>query len=79
MNKSTRNDWIGLVETPQKEALARLLEIAPRSAEEHVHKMLSAPPFPSDQTDAEARVSAVIAYLTDDGYRVGDLRPSTRY
>ena len=76
MNRSTRNDWLRLVKTPQKEALARLLEAAPRSAEERAHLMLGAPPWPSDQTDAEARAAAVIEYLMD-GYRVGDRRPST--
>lgn len=69
-------DWLSLTPHDQQAALLRLMESAPRSREEHVNKMLSAPPFPSNKPDAQARVAAVICYLVG-GYRVGDLHPST--
>ena len=78
MNNPTQTNWIGLVETPQQDTLARLLETAPRSKEEQAHHMLASPPWPADQADAESRVLAVIRYLAR-GYRVGDLHPATRY
>ena len=69
-------DWLALATPSQRSTLVRLLESAPRSQESFAHTMLVAPPFPSDETDAQARVAALIAYLTD-GYRVGDRHPST--
>ena len=75
MNRSTQDDWLRLVEAPQKETLTRLMKTAPRSAEELVHQMLWAPPYPADEADAQLRLSAVINYLTR-GYRVGDLHPT---
>ena len=67
--------WLALVIPSQRAALVRLLVTAQRSREEQANKMLTAPPCPSDETDAMARVSVVIAYLTG-GYRVGDRHPS---
>ena len=75
---TSQPDLLRLVETPQRTAFVRLMESAPRSREEHVNKMLAAPPWPSNKPDAQARVSAMVAILTgDSGYRVGDLHPST--
>ena len=69
-------DWLSLTPDHQRAALIRLLETAPRSGEEHAHRMLLAPPFPFDEADAQARVAAVIRYLSG-GYRVGDRHPAT--
>ena len=73
---SAQPSWLTLIPHDQQAALLRLMESAPRSAEEHVNKMLAAPPWPPNKPDAQARVSAVICYLVG-GYRVGDRHPST--
>ncbi len=73
---NSQPDWLALVTPSQRAALVRLLVTAQRSREEQANKMLTAPPCPSDETDAMARATAVIAYLTD-GYRVGDRHPAT--
>ena len=72
---TTRPSWLSLTPHEQQAALLRLLETAPRSKGEQANKMLCAPPLPTDETDAQARAMAVIAYLTGD-YRVGDRQPS---
>ncbi len=69
-----RPDWLGLITPSQRAALVRLLVTAQRSREEQANKMLTAPPRPSDETDAKARASAVIGYLKGD---VGDRHQST--
>ncbi len=67
--------WLALATPSQRTALIRLLATAQRSREEQANAMLDAPPRPTDETDAKARATAVIRYLT--GYRVGDRHPST--
>ena len=69
-------DWLALVTPLQRAILIRLLASTQRSREEQANMMLSAPPVPADMTDARARAATVICYLMD-GYRVGDLHPST--
>ena len=69
-------DWLALITPSQRAALVRLLITAQRSREEQANKMLAAPPWPTDEADAEARAATVIAYLTG-GYRVGDRHPTT--
>ena len=58
-----RPDWLTLITPSQRAALVRLLVTAQRSREEQATKMLTAPPRPSDETDAKERASAVIGYL----------------
>lgn len=56
-------DWLALATPSQRSTLVRLLETALRSQESFAHTMLVAPPFPSDETDAQARATTVIRYL----------------
>ena len=72
---TSQPDWLAFVTPSQRSALVRLLATAPRSGEEHAHRVLAAPPLPSDETDAQARAATVIRYLTR-GYRVGDRHPA---
>ncbi len=72
---NSQPDWLALVTPSQRTALVRLLGTAQRSRQEQANKMLVSPPFPSDETDAQSRVAAVIRYLSD-GYRVGDRHPA---
>ena len=65
MSSTTRSDWLSLVEFSHKDTLTRLLKTAPRSKGEFAHQMLSAPPYPADEADAQLRLSAVITYLTE--------------
>ena len=53
-----------LVTHEQRSALLRLLASTPFSRQERASHMLLAPPMPSDETDAGARVAAVMTYLT---------------
>ena len=73
---TSQPSWLSLTPHDQQAALLALLRQAPRSAEERAHTMLGAPPWPSNKPDAQARAATVISYLTD-GYRVGDLHPTT--
>ena len=68
-------DWLGLVTPLQRAILIRLLASTQRSREEQANMMLTATPWPADETDAKARAATVIQYLTC-GYRVGDPHPS---
>ena len=72
-----RPGWMHLINEQNCAHLLRLLRAAPRSREEQANKMLTALPWPIDETDAQARAATVIQYLTS-GYRVGDLHPSTK-
>ena len=72
---TTQPSWLSLTPHEQQAALLQLLETASRSKKEQVSKMLTAPPLPTDETDAKARAATVIAYL-NGGDRVGDRQPS---
>lgn len=56
--------WLSLTPEHQRANLLELLRHAPRSKGELAHQMLSAPPEPEDEVDAEARANAVIEFLT---------------
>ena len=73
---TSQPSWLSLTPHDQQAALLALLRQAPRSREEQAYTMLVAPPLPTDETDAQARVSTVIQYLAG-GYRVGDRHPTT--
>ena len=63
---TSQPDWLALATPLQRSALVRLLATVQRAREGQANKMLTAPPCPSDETDAKARVVAVISYLTGD-------------
>ena len=68
--------WLQLISERDRDNLLALLCAADRLREEQAYTMLVAPPLPTDETDAQARVSTVIQYLAG-GYRVGDRHPTT--
>ncbi len=72
---TSQPSWLSLTPHEQQAALLQLLRHAPRSRHAQANTMLTAPPCPSDETDAKARAATVIQYLTS-GYRVGDLLPA---
>ena len=73
---TSQPSWLSLTPHEQQAALLQLLRHASRSRLAAANMMLTAPPVPADETDAQARVAAVIHHLAGR-YRVGDRHPST--
>jgi hypothetical protein len=55
--------WFALVDASQRGRLTHLLASASRSREEMARHMLSSPPWPTGEEEADARARAVIDYL----------------
>lgn len=58
-------DWLSLTPDEQRATLLELLRHSQLSRHEQANRMLIAAPWPSDETDAEARAATVINYLTE--------------
>ena len=74
---TSQPSWLSLTPHEQQAVLLQLLRHASRSRLAAANMMLTAPPVPADESDAKARVLAVVEYLMMGGYRLGDRHPST--